>query len=382
MGEKRDYYEVLGVPKTASKDEIKTAYRKLALQYHPDRNKAPDAEEKFKEISEAYAILSDAEKRRQYDAYGHQGIDSRYTREDIFREDIFSDVFRDFGFGFGGGGFDTIFDMFFGGGGRRQRVGPQRGSDLRYDVEITLEDTFKGLEQQFSLTRSETCDTCRGTGAKPGTSPKRCPTCNGSGQVQRARSAGFAQFIQVLTCPTCRGRGTIIENLCPTCRGSGQAQKRRTLSVKIPPGVDEGTRLRIGGEGEAGSKGGPPGDLYVVVHVKPHEVFRREGDDILYDASISFPQAALGTELAVPTLEGKAAVKVPPGTQSGTILRLKGKGMTSLERSSRGDQYVRIKIKTPEGLSQREKELYRQLAQESGEEVLNEKSFIDRLRKG
>ena len=377
MGEKRDYYEILGIPRSASKDEMKGAYRKLALQYHPDRNKSPDAEEKFKELSEAYAVLSDDEKRKQYDNFGHQGIDSRYTREDIFREDIFNEVFRDSGFGFGG--FGSIFDVFLGGRERR-RYGPERGSDLRYDVEINLEEAFRGADKKFSLTRSERCDACRGTGAKPGTNPRKCQTCGGAGQVQRTRSAGFAQFVQVTTCPTCKGKGTIIDTPCSACRGEGLLQKRRTISVKIPQGADEGTRLRVGGEGEAGIRGGPPGDLYVVVHVRPSELFRREGDDITFDAAISFSQAALGTELTVPTVDGKSVIKVPSGVQSGTVLRMKGKGMPRLEGRDRGDQYVKIKLITPERLTARQKELYRLLAKEAGEDVSEDKSFFNRLR--
>jgi molecular chaperone DnaJ len=275
MAEKRDYYEVLGVSKDASKDAIKKSYRKLAMKYHPDKNKEPEAEERFKEISEAYGVLSDDEKRRQYDSFGHAGIDGTYTQEDIFRNINFNDIFGDLGFG--GGGFN-IFDMFFGGGARSaRRTGPRRGADLRTDIEITLEEAYEGIKTNVTFPRLEKCKTCEGTGAKLGTSTSTCSTCNGSGQMSYSKRTPFGQFTSVTTCENCRGEGTVIETPCSDCKGRGLLQKVKKISVKIPPGVDTGSRLRIAREGEAGEKGGPPGDLYVVIHVKPHVVFVREG---------------------------------------------------------------------------------------------------------
>jgi len=373
MDGKRDYYEALGVSKSATKEEIKSAYRKLALQYHPDRNKSPDAEEKFKEISEAYAVLSDDEKRRQYDMFGHAGIGAKYSPEDIFRGVDFRDIFRDFGLGFGG--FDDIFDMFFG-RQRGWRQGPQRGADLRYDLEITLEDVASGLEREIYVPRRERCEACRGSGAAPGTEPRRCSRCNGTGQVQRATSTGFGQFIQIQTCNLCEGKGTVIDSPCRSCQGTGMVSRNRRILVKIPPGVEEGSRLRLVSEGEAGARGGPSGDLYVVVYVKPHEMFKRRGSDILYEASISFAQAALGAEIDVPTFSGKAKLKIPAGTQTHTVFRLKGKGLPRLHGFGRGDELVRVKIHTPTKLTSRQRELLSELAKEMGEDVNRSRGFF------
>ncbi|MDD5473768.1 MAG: molecular chaperone DnaJ [Candidatus Methanoperedens sp.] len=380
MATKRDYYEILGVEKKASADDIKTAYRKLAMQYHPDRNKAPDAEEKFKEISEAYAVLEDQTKRQQYDQYGHAGIDMRYSQEDIFRgaaPDI-EDILRDFGgagggFGRGGG----IFDIFFGGGGRRE--GPRRGSDVLYELAINLEDTATGKTVELEVPRTETCDTCSGSGAKPGTSPKTCPACRGSGQVNRAQNTPFGRFMTTSTCGTCRGQGQIIESPCTSCHGSGTVQRRRKLEVKIPPGVDTGSRLRVHGEGEAGEKGGPPGDLYVEVHVRPHSIFTRSEDDIILEATVSFTQAALGDEIVVPTLDGKAKMKIPPGTQNGQVFRLRGKGVPSLHISGKGDQLVKIKVEVPTKLNDKQKQILREFAEISGEKSRS-KGIFDKVR--
>ncbi|MCP8304386.1 MAG: molecular chaperone DnaJ [archaeon] len=361
---KKDYYEILGVSRDATSQEIKNVYRKLALQYHPDRNKSPEAEEKFKEISEAYAVLSDEEKRRQYDMFGHAGIDSRYTREDIFRGVDFDEIFRDLGFGFGG--FDKIFEEFF---GRREPYGPERGLDLRYDLEINLEDAFRGLKTEIEVPRREKCRTCNGTGASPGTEPKTCPKCNGTGQVQYTRTLGFARFVQVLTCDKCNGRRVVVESPCKECRGTGVARYYRKIRVEIPQGVDTGYLLRLRGEGEVGVRGGPPGDLYVLVTVKPHRIFKRDGNDLLYETQISFPQAALGTEIEAPNINGKARLKIPAGTQSGTIFRLKGKGMPKLRGFGRGDELVRVIVKTPTRLTDRQKELLLDFAKESGEDL-------------
>ncbi|MFA4934380.1 MAG: molecular chaperone DnaJ, partial [Candidatus Methanoperedens sp.] len=380
MATKRDYYEILGVEKKAPADEIKSAYRKLAMQYHPDRNKAADAEEKFKEISEAYAVLSDQNKRQQYDQFGHAGIDMRYSQEDIFRgaaPDI-EDILRGFG-GAGGGrrGGGSIFDTFFGGGGRRE--GPRRGSDVLYELAINLEDTATGKTVELEVPRTETCDTCRGSGAKPGTSPKTCPTCRGSGQVSRTQNTPFGRFMTTSTCGTCRGQGQIIDSPCTACHGSGTVQRRRKLEVKIPPGVDTGSRLRVSGEGEAGEKGGPQGDLYVEVHVRPHSIFTRSEDDIILEATISFTQAALGDEIIVPTLDGKAKMKLPPGTQNGQVFRLRGNGIPSLHMSGKGDQLVKIKVEVPTKLNDKQKQLLREFAEISGEKSRS-KGIFEKVR--
>ncbi|MCS7116765.1 MAG: molecular chaperone DnaJ [Nitrososphaerota archaeon] len=356
---KRDYYEILGVPRNATKEEIKQAYRKLALQYHPDRNKSPDAEEKFKEISEAYAVLSDDEKRRQYDMYGHAGIDSRYTTEDIFRGVDFDEIFRDLGFGFGG--FESIFDMFFGKG---RSHGPTPGRDLRYDLEVTLEEVVSGVTKEIQVPRTEVCKACHGSGAEPGTSPRVCSHCNGTGQIQQVRVSGFTRFVTITTCNVCKGKGQIIEHRCKVCRGAGVVEVRRRVQVKVPAGVDEGYTLRLRGEGDVSPNGGPPGDLYIVIHVKPHPLFKRSNDDIIYEARISFPHAALGTEIRVPTLDGSVILKIPPGTQSGTIFRLKGKGIPKLEGFGRGDELVKVIVETPTRLTERQKQLLREFIKE------------------
>jgi molecular chaperone DnaJ len=366
MAEKRDYYEVLGVSKSASKDEIKDAYRKLALQYHPDRNKAPDAEEKFKEISEAYAVLSDSEKRQQYDMLGHAGFDQRYTSEDIFRGADFDSIFRDLGFG----SFGDIFRSFFGGGfggGFAERI--NRGQDLVYDLEMTLEEAASGAEKEIEVPRTEKCEVCNGSGASPGTSPRTCPRCNGAGKVQHMRRSSFAMYVQVTACPTCRGKGTLIDSPCRNCRGTGLVKKRRNISVKVPAGIDDGYQLRLRGEGEMAANGGSPGDLYVLVHVVPNELFIREGDNLLYALVISYPQAALGAEVSVPTLEGPITVKIHPGTQPGEVIRLKGKGMPRFRGYGKGDLLVRVGIMVPEKLTQQQRTLLEQLAKEFNEDM-------------
>jgi molecular chaperone DnaJ len=373
MAEKRDYYEVLGVSKNASKDEIKDAYRKLAMQYHPDRNKAPDAEEKFKEISEAYAVLSDDEKRQQYDTLGHAGFDQRYTPEDIFRGADFESIFRDLGFGFGGFGdlFRTIFGGGFG-GGFGERV--NRGQDLVYDLEITLEEAAKGTEKEILVPRTEKCEVCGGSGASPGTSPRTCPKCNGSGKVRNMRRSSFAMYVQVTPCSTCRGKGTIIDSPCGKCHGTGLVKKRRKISVKIPVGIDEGYQLRLRGEGEMAPNGGEAGDLYVLVHITQHELFMREGDDLWYVLLIGYPQAALGAEVSVPTLDGLTTVKIKPGTQAGETIRLKGKGMPRFRGYGKGDLLVRVGISVPEKLTAKQRALLEQLAEEFKQDVEHRKS--------
>jgi molecular chaperone DnaJ len=360
-GDKKDYYDILGVPRNATQEEIKSAYRKLALQYHPDRNKSHDAEEKFKEISEAYAVLSDEEKRRQYDMFGHAGIGSRYTREDIFKGVDFDEIFRDLGFG----GFDSIFDVFF--GRHRERYGPEKGYDLRYDLEITLEDAFRGLNTEIEIPRNEECNVCKGTGARPGTEPKTCLKCRGTGQVQYSRMSGFTRFVQITTCDRCNGRGTVLESPCKECNGTGIVKRYRKIRIDVPRGVDTGHSLRLRGEGEVGARRGPAGDLYIVINVKPHKVFKREGNDIFCDAVISFPQATLGSEIEVPTLYGKAKLRIPPGTQTGTIFRLKGRGMPKMGGFGRGDEMVRVILRTPTNLTEKQRRLLLDLAKEFGE---------------
>ncbi len=365
MANKRDYYEVLGVPRTASKDEIKDAYRKLALQYHPDRNKSPDAEEKFKDISEAYAVLSDDEKRTQYDQLGHAGFDQRYTSEDIFRGADFDSVFRDIGFG--SGGMRDVFSFFFGDRGLRERE--TRGKDLGYELAVTLEEAANGTEKEIEIERMEKCDVCGGSGAAPGTSPRSCPKCNGAGRVQTTTRNAFGMFVRVIPCPTCGGRGRIIDRPCPKCRGNGLTQRERKVTVKIPPGIDEGYQLRLSGEGEMAAGAEYPGDLYVMIHIAPHRYFRRDEDDLIYNLTIGFPQAALGTEVSIPTLEGSTTLTIRPGTRPGEIIKLRGKGMPRFRGYGRGDMLIRMDIAVPEKLTQEQRVLLEQLAKEFEQDV-------------
>jgi molecular chaperone DnaJ len=370
---KRDYYDVLGVPKNAPKEDIKNAYRKLALKHHPDRNKSPDAEEKFKEISEAYAVLSDEEKRRQYDRFGHAGIGQRYSQEDIFRSVNFDEIFKDLGFGFGR--FGSIFDLFFGG----RRTGPyepQRGADLRSDLEITLEDVASGVEKEIYVHRTELCDDCQGSGAHPGTETKKCSRCNGTGKIEYTRSTGFARFVQVTPCNQCGGKGTVIETPCEKCRGKGVVPKERRMKVQIPAGVENGSRLRLSGEGEAGPRGRPSGDLYVIVHVKPHKIFQRSNSDLLLTIPIGFAQAALGAEIEVPTIDGKAKLTLPAKTQTHTVFRLRGKGLPRLHGFGRGNELVRVVIKTPTKLTSKQRKLLMEYATEMNENVKAKKSIF------
>ena len=357
---KRDYYDILGVQRNASKDEIKNEYRKLALKYHPDRNKAPDAENKFKEISEAYAVLSDEQKRAQYDQFGHAGIDGRYSTEDIFRGVDFDEILRGIGFGFGGG-FGSIFDSFFGG---RPARGPQRGQDIRFDLEISLEQAYAGLATEVEIPRTEPCSECNGSGAKPGTSPKKCPECGGAGQVQHVQNAGFMHFARIEPCRKCRGKGTIIEKPCNQCHGAGIVERDRRISIKIPPGVDTGSQLLLRGEGDTPSGSGRRGDLYVVVHVKPHQTFQREGNDLICNVNVSFSRATLGGDVQVPTLDGPANINMPAGTQSGAIFRLRKKGMPAVRESGKGDELVVVQVKTPTNLTSHQRELVQELSRE------------------
>ncbi|MDG6933712.1 MAG: molecular chaperone DnaJ [Nitrososphaerota archaeon] len=354
MSQKRDYYEVLGVSKNASKDEIKAAYRKLALQYHPDRNKEPGAEEKFKEISEAYAVLSDDEKRVQYDRFGHAGIDSRYSQEDIFRGVNFDEIFRGFGFG----GFDDIFERFFGFGGMRD---PNAGQDRSVQISVNLQDVMKGATKQISYTRKQKCSTCNGSGAEPGSQVRTCPNCGGQGRVQQITSAGFARLVRVIECPQCNGRGQLIQNLCKSCRGKGIVNANRTINIKIPAGIEDGATLRLRGEGDLTTGRGTPGDLYVVVTVQPDRNFRREGADIYHDLEIGLVAATLGTSVKVPTLDGDTEIKIPPGTQSDSVFRLKGKGLPKMNGWGRGDLFIHVKVKIPTNLTRDQRELFKEL---------------------
>ena len=362
--EKRDYYEVLEVPKDATKDQIKTAYRKLAMQYHPDRNKSPGAEERFKEISEAYAVLSDDAKRAQYDRFGHEGIQGRYSTEDIFRTANFEEILRDLGFGgFGNFGGGNIFDMFFGnmtGSGR----GARRGADLRYDLDLSLEQVATGLTTEIEIPRTERCPVCKGTGARPGSSPRVCTECGGRGQVQRINSSGFAQFVRIETCRVCKGKGEVLDNPCRDCKGNGTVQKTRRIAVKVPPGIENESSLRLRGEGDAGDSGTPAGDLYVVCHILPHKTFTREESDLRCQVSVDIAGAALGTTIQVPTIDGKTAdVSIPAGTQNGTVLKLKGKGIPMLGSSARGNELVTVSVSVPTKLTDKQRDLLKQFKQ-------------------
>ncbi|VVB99965.1 Chaperone protein DnaJ [uncultured archaeon] len=355
MVTKKDYYEILGVARTASKDQIKDAYRTLAMKFHPDRNKDAGAEDKFKEISEAYAVLSDDQKRATYDQYGHQGFDQRYSQEDIFRNANFEDVFRDFGFSFGGGSpFEDLFASALFGASPRRRSG--KGADLRYDLSITLEEAAKGVEKEITYKHNKKCEHCKGSGAEPGSKVTTCSTCKGRGQVQSIkRMGGFGSFTSISTCPACAGNGEKPEKACKECHGSGSEITTEKISVDIPAGVDTGSQLRLSGLGERGPSAS--GDLYVFVHVKEHQLFRREEDDIYLETPVSFSQAALGAEIEVPTLTGKAKLKIPAGTQTHTLLRMRGEGMPSIRGGGKGDQIVRIIVRTPTNLSEKQKKL-------------------------
>ena len=373
---KKDYYEVLGVTKTASEDEIKKAFRKLARKYHPDVNRenSKEAEEKFKEANEAYEVLSNAEKRRQYDQFGHAAFDASQGGAGGFG-----------GFG-GAGGFNDIFDMFFGGqsgfgfGGSRA-AGPERGSDLRYDMELSFEQAAFGLETEIKVPRTEECGTCHGTGAAAGTHPETCPNCKGTGQTQVVQNTPFGRMVNVKTCDRCHGEGKIVHTPCSDCNGRGKVRNKRKIKIKIPAGVDTGSRLRVSREGEAGSRGGPPGDLYVYVFVKPHNLFTRDGNDVICEVPISIVQAALGGEVDVPTLDGKVNLRIPEGTQSGTILRMKEKGIPHLRGHGRGDELVRIKVVTPKKLTDRQRELLLEFAKDGGENINpEEKGFFKKVK--
>jgi molecular chaperone DnaJ len=349
---KRDYYEILEVTRTATDQEIKSAYRKLALKYHPDRNPgSKEAEEKFKEAAEAYAVLADTDKRHMYDRFGHAGLGGAATGgfdPTVFTgfEDILGGLGDIFGFG----------DIFAAGG--RRRAGPQRGADLRYDLEISFEESAKGAETAIQIPRHETCETCDGSGAAPGTKPSTCPQCQGRGQLRYQQ--GF--FTVARTCGSCRGTGSVVTKPCTICRGTGRVQKERKLTVRIPAGIATGQRLRLGGEGEAGPSGGPAGDLYVVIHVQSHPFFQRDGNDLFCEIPLQYPTLALGGEIKIPTLEGEEAFHVPEGTQSGATFTLRGRGMPDVSGRGRGNLMITLKVVTPKKLTREQKKLLEQLA--------------------
>lgn len=361
-----DYYELLGVGRDVSDDELKKAYRKQALKYHPDRN--PDdkeAEEQFKKVSHAYEVLKDPEKRAAYDRYGAQAFEGGGMGagggggfHDPF--EMFRDVFE----GSGGGGFGGIFDELFGGGRGSGPGGARAGANLQYDLPITLEEAASGVEKEITFRRAVGCDRCNGSGAEPGTSKKTCNTCGGAGQVTSSR--GFFRVKQA--CPTCHGTGAIIEKPCTQCSGEGRVMKTSTSQVKVPAGVDTGSRLRLSGMGEAGTGGGPTGDLIIVIHVRDHDIFDRDGDDLYCQIPIKFTLAALGGAIDVPTLSGRASLKIPAGTQSGTTFRMRKKGMTSLRGYGQGDQYITVHVEVPKSLTGKQKELLEQFAKESGDD--------------
>jgi molecular chaperone DnaJ len=368
---KRDYYEVLGVSRDAGAEELKKAYRRLALQFHPDRNPDdPAAEERFKEASEAYAVLSDAQKRRAYDRFGFEGVGAGAGGfpGDFGDLGAFGDLFSD------------LFGDLFGGGGRtggRRRGRGQRGADLRYNLEVELADVLAGLEARIEIPKTRPCAKCGGSGARSGTAPQTCARCRGSGQV--VLQQGFFRISR--PCDQCGGAGEVVADRCPECRGSGRTESKQSLSVRVPPGVEDGMRLRLAGEGEAGIAGGPPGDLYVVINVRAHPLFERDGPDLHCEVPVPFVHAALGAEIEVPTLEGKMRVKVPEGTQSGKVIRLRGRGLPAVGSSLRGDEHVRIFVEVPTKLTERQRALLEEFAREGGTEVSPvTRGFLDKLR--
>lgn len=367
---KRDYYEVLGVSKSATKEEIKKAYRKLSKKYHPDINKEADAAEKFKEIKEAYEVLSDDQKKAHYDQFGHTDPNQGFG-----------------GFGgadFGGGfGFEDIFSSIFGGGRRRDPNAPRQGADLQYTMTLSFEEAVFGKETTIDIPREETCDTCHGSGAKPGSKVETCSHCQGAGQVSVEQNTPFGRIVNRRACHHCNGKGKIVREKCGTCHGAGQVNKNKKINVKIPAGVDDGQQLRVSGQGEPGFNGGPAGDLYVVFHVRPHEFFERDGDDIYCEMPLTFAQAALGAEIEVPTLHGKVKLKIPAGTQAGTKFRLKAKGVPNVRGYGQGDQHIIVRIITPTKLSEKQKQLLREFAELSGQDVVDEHhdSFFAKVKR-
>jgi molecular chaperone DnaJ len=371
--QQRDYYDVLGVPKGADAAELKKAYRKLAMDYHPDRNPAPDAAEKFKEATRAYEVLSDADMRARYDRFGHAGVDGMGSGG--------AQGFEGFHAGFEG--FGDIFDAFFGGASRgRRRRGPVRGGDLRYNLRLTFEEAIFGVEKEIEYARPERCDRCAGKGAEPGTDLETCPDCNGQGELRRSQQSIFGQFVNVTTCGRCQGEGRIVTSPCTQCRGQGRIRAQRNIVVKVPAGVDDGAQIRLTGEGEAGARGGEYGNLYVVLNVAAHEHFERVEDHILLEFPVNVAQAALGAKVRVPTIDGEMDFEIPGGTQSGEDFVIRGKGVPHLRGSGRGDMVVRVTVVTPDDLDDRQRELLEQLAETMGTPTLPKKSrgFFERIR--
>ncbi len=365
MSAKRDYYEVIGVGRGASADEIRKAYRLLARKYHPDVSSEPDAETRFKEINEAYEVLSDQEKRAAYDRFGHAGVEGSLGGFSGFPD------------------FDDIFESFFGGfTGPGARSGPRSGEDLRASLTLSFEEAVFGAERELEIEQLVVCPTCSGSGAEPGSNPIRCPECVGSGQVRRVRSSLFGSFVNVSTCPRCYGAGQIISNPCHECRGEQRVRAKKRISVSVPPGVDDGTRIRLANEGNAGKDGGPPGHLYVFLSVQPHRYFKRRGNDIYLTLNINMAQAALGDEITVPTLNGDAQLTIPASTQTGQTFRLKGHGVPYLRRDGRGDQLVTVFVATPSKLTGDQKQLFRELGKTLGREPIpqEERGLIDKLK--
>ncbi len=372
----KDYYKILGVSKDAGEEEIKKAYRKLAHKYHPDVNKGDaGAEEKFKEIKEAYDVLSDPQKRDRYDRFG--------TADEQFAGFGGFGGGRQGGFeGFSGMGFEDIFDAFFGGGFRQGRSqGPRRGNDLRYDLEITLEEAYHGVNKEVVIPRTENCSDCGGSGARKGSSPEVCSVCNGAGQEQTVRNTAYGRFVNVQTCRSCRGAGKVIRDPCPKCRGEGQVVQERRLDIKIPAGFDTGMRLKVSGEGEAGYRGGPQGDLFVYVTVRKHKLFKRDGSNLIYELPVSFTQLTLGSDVEIPTMEEETVLHIPEGTQPDQVFRLKGKGMPQGRGFGKGDLKVRLKPQVPKRLNKEQKEALAEFARLSGEKISDDgKGFVDRVR--
>lgn len=345
MASKRDYYEVLGVKRSASGEDIKRAFRKLAFECHPDRNRDDGAAERFKELNEAYEVLSDSKRRANYDRFGHvaEGFGQGFSDFDVF-------------------GFGDIFESFFGGTTRKSRRGPQRGADLQYSLSISFEEAVFGCDKEVDIRRTEHCPECGGTGCEKGSQPERCPQCGGSGEVRRSQRSIFGQFVNVVPCQHCGGEGHIITKPCPECHGAGRRQNSRRIAISIPAGVDDGSRIRISGEGNSGNKGGADGDLYVILAVQQHDMFKRRRDDILFDLPVNFVQAALGASVDVPTVDGTVQIKLPPGTQTGKVFQLKGQGVPHLKGGGRGDQLVMVHVVTPEDLSAEQRKLFQELS--------------------
>ena len=376
---KKDYYQILNISKDASQEEIKKAYRKLALKYHPDANpdNKKEAESKFKEIGEAYSVLSDPEKRARYDQFGSADTSDSGAGFDF--RNFYGEGTDDFG------SFSDIFESFFGGGSSRRTYGRERakkGTSLRYNLEVTLKEAAFGTEKKIEIPTWQDCSHCKGTGSEPGTSKKTCPDCNGSGEIRMTQNTFFGQSINIQTCPRCKGTGQIIESPCKFCYGSGKVKTKKTITVKIIPGVESGHRLRLAGMGEPGENGGPPGDIFIVINVKKHPLFNRNGTDIYYEHKISVVKAILGGETSVPTLDGNVKMKIPSGTQSNTVFRLRGKGAYKLGSKIRGDEHVKIIVEVPKNLSQKAKKLIYELAQETGEDLnkIGEKNFFEKVK--